>query len=281
MQVGGPGVGSLAPQAEGEHALGAARLSRRQDAVGVVGVEVDHRAAALLEDLQLGGEVILEVLVLDGADVVEADVQKAPDGEVDAVGAVVLERLARDLHHKAAEARVSGVGQVAPQVGALGSRVARRAVLNAVVGLDGADDAAAAGPARMVEDRSEHVGAGRLALGAGDADDGQVAVGASRGGGGGDGHGTSQLACGHGEGGKARFGASELAELVRSSQVGDGAGLACRGQKRRPKRRALAHKEVACADSARVACGARDGGVRVPVDLAGDVVRAQLARQLR
>ena len=109
MQVGGPGVGVLAPQTEGEHALGGTCLSRRQDAVGVVGVEVDHGAAALLEDLQLGGEVILEVLVLDGADVVEADVQEAPDREVDAVGAVVLERLAGDLHHKAAEARVAGV----------------------------------------------------------------------------------------------------------------------------------------------------------------------------
>ena len=66
-------------------------------------------------------------------------------------------------------------------------------------------------------------------------------------------------------------------------EVGDGARLARGREERRAERGALADEDVARTDSARVAGGAGDHGVGGGrgVDLAGDVVRAQLACQLR
>ena len=51
------------------------------------------------EYLELACEVILEIGMLDGRDVILADVDEASDGKVDPKGAVILKGLARRLHH--------------------------------------------------------------------------------------------------------------------------------------------------------------------------------------
>ena len=70
------------------------------DALGVFGVGIDAAKTAGIENFKLGGEIIFKVGVLDGADVVAADVQKCADVERDAAHAAVFERLGRSLHHK-------------------------------------------------------------------------------------------------------------------------------------------------------------------------------------
>ena len=227
----------------------------------MVGVQVDDGAAALLKDAQLGAEVVVEVLVLDGAYVVEPDVEETAQRQLDAVAAVVLERLAGHLHDKPAKARVARVGQVAPEVGALGRGVAGGAVLDAVVGLDGTDHAAGAGAARVVDDGAQHIRAGRLALGAGDADDGQVAVGVAERGGGREGHRAAKLVRGHGERREGGDGGRELGVFLGVAKVSGGAGLGGGGEESRPEGGALAYEDVARANGARVAGGTGDDGV--------------------
>ena len=78
----------------------AAILGVLDDAVCILGVGIDAAEAAGVENFELGIEVILEVRVLDGADVVAADVQKRGDIVRDAAHAAVFKRLRRGLHHK-------------------------------------------------------------------------------------------------------------------------------------------------------------------------------------
>ena len=76
--------------------------------------------AAGVENFELGVEVILEVRVLDGADVVAADVQKCSDVVRDTAHAAVFERLGRGLHHKMRNAAFIGVFKVLVELKHLG-----------------------------------------------------------------------------------------------------------------------------------------------------------------
>lgn len=90
----------------------AARLGGGQHPAGVFAVQIDAPHLRLGEDPQLGGEVVLKVGVLDGGDVVQADVQEAGGGEAGAQGAVVLQRLAGHLHGEVGDAGRHRVGKV-------------------------------------------------------------------------------------------------------------------------------------------------------------------------
>ena len=78
----------------------AAVLGVFDDTLCILCVGVDAADAAGIKNFKLGREIVLKVRVLDGADVVAADVQKRADIECDAAHAAVFERLRRRLHHK-------------------------------------------------------------------------------------------------------------------------------------------------------------------------------------
>ena len=137
--------------------------------VHVVHVQVHHGAVALGEQLELARKVVFERGVLDGRDVVLADVGESAHGELHAVGAVVLERLARGLHDHVLAAADHRVAQAALQLEGLGRGELGDAALHAVVEVDAREQRAfrAAGHARVqVEHAFEIVGARGLALGA-------------------------------------------------------------------------------------------------------------------
>ena len=113
-----------------------------QHPAGLVGVQVDHCQAGVLEDAQLGGEVVLKIRVLDGGDVVVADVQEHGGGELHAHHPVILQGLGGDLHGQVVQPRRGGVGQMALQVQGLGGGEVRLEAFYPVVGVDGADDPA-------------------------------------------------------------------------------------------------------------------------------------------
>lgn len=149
--------------------------SRLQHALHMVGAKVDDRSSALLEQAQLGAEVILEIRMLDTGDVVAADVQEAADVEAQPQDPFVLERLAGHLHHHLAPAGIDRVAQMAPQIGRLGCGVVALVAHHTVIRLDGTQN-------RRLDPCGEqygakHVGYRRFALGARDADDLEVAIG--------------------------------------------------------------------------------------------------------
>ena len=156
--------------------LAAARLGGGQHPAGVFAVQIDAPHLRLGEDPQLGGEVVLKVGVLDGGDVVQADVQEAGGGEAGAQGAVVLQRLAGHLHGEVGDAGRHRVGKVPLEIQGLRRGEVGLEALRAVVGVDGGDDAALR-PALLrqilIQDILQIIGGGGLALGAGDADDRQ------------------------------------------------------------------------------------------------------------
>ena len=248
----------------GRFALLAPAVRGIEYALEVLRAQVHHGAPALREDLELRGEVVLEGGVLDGRDVVLANVEEGRDVELDAQGAVVLEGLARYLHDHGGELGVAGIGEMAPQVGRLGRGVGRLDVLDAVVGVDGADDAAGALARGGVDDRAQHVGGGGLALGAREAHLGDVEVGPAKRRGRDERHGEAHVARDDRRGVRGRGG--ELGGVGRLADVGDGAGLECRGEIGGLERAALAEEDVAGRDAARVASRAGDGGVCRGVD---------------
>ena len=272
--VGGPDVGEGHVAAAALDRVGALRgdgherghlalevlaLRRAQDALDVGAAEVHHGGATLAEDLELACEVILERGVLDGRDVVGADVQEGGDVELDAQRAVVLERLARDLHHHGVEAGVTCVGEVAPEVGGLGRGVGRLGVLDAVVGVDGSDDAAGLASVCSVDDVSEHVGRGRLALGARDAHLGKRAVGVAERCGGDEGHRGAHVARDDGACTLRHLG--KLVQAGRLADVGHGTLLERGREVGRLEGASLAEEDVARLHEARVAGGAGHGRV--------------------
>ena len=107
-----------------------------------LGVQVDHGQGGVAEDLQLGGEVVLKVGVLDGGDVIVADVEEDGGREGHAVHAVVLQSLGGDLHGEVLHSAPGGIGEVALEVQGLRGGEVGLEPLHAVVGVDGGDDAA-------------------------------------------------------------------------------------------------------------------------------------------
>ena len=202
--------------------------------------------------------------MLHGRDVVGADVEEGRNVELDAERAVVLEGLARDLHDHGGELRVPRVGEVAPQVGRLGRRVGGLGVLDPVIGVDRADDAAAAGAARRVDDGAQHVGRRGLALRARDANLGHVEVWPAERAGRDERHGTAHVA--HDDRGCARCRLGQLVGAVLLARVCHGARLERRGEVAGAKRPALAEEDVALAGKAGVAGGAGHGCVGLVLD---------------
>ena len=237
-----------------------------EDGLDFVGVEVHHGNARLVEDAELALEVVLEVGVLDGGDVVSPNVQEAGNGKVQAQDAVVLERLARDLHVHVGKACLTGVCEVTPEVRGLRGGVVALLALDAVACLDGTQDARVGVGLVSVENRAEHVGDRGLSLGARDANDGEVVVGVAEGLGGGEGHGATQVR--GDEGGSAWGNGGQLCGMVLVAEVGHGSLLERRDEVCRLEGGALAHEDVCWDNHARVAVDSRDGHCAL---LGGDV----------
>ena len=107
--------------------------------------------------------------MLDGRDVVLADVDETSDGEVDPKGAVILKSLARRLHHQLACAHGGGVGDMALELEGLRGGELRGSAGDAVVENVGGEDGSGMGAecaGSSVKHALEIESAGRLALGA-------------------------------------------------------------------------------------------------------------------
>ena len=144
---------------------------RAASSSGVVAVQVHAGGGRLGKDPQLGGEVVLKIGVLNGGDVVHADVQKHGGGKLHVLHPVILQGLAGDLHGQIPDPRPHRVGKVAFQVQGLRGGEVGLELFHPVVGLDGGDHPAGGLPLGgqvLVKDVLEVVGRGGLALGAGD-----------------------------------------------------------------------------------------------------------------
>ncbi|CCY27433.1 unknown [Firmicutes bacterium CAG:114] len=123
---------------EGNHSR-AAPPGRLQHPVGVVAVQVHAGRGGLGKNPQLGGKIVLEIRVLNGRDVVHADVQEDRGGKLHVFHPVILQRLAGDLHGEVPHAGGHPVGKVALQVqGLWGGQVGLK-LLHPVIGLNGGD----------------------------------------------------------------------------------------------------------------------------------------------
>ena len=176
--------------AEGDE-LTAARPRVGDGLRGVVGVGVDAADAAAVEELQLRGVVIREIRVLDGTDVVGADVQERAHVKGHTAHAPDLERLRGDLHHQILHTVIGRLAHHAEgvhrfgggQIGCvlkmlielqhLGRRDVRLLGDDAVIIVDGGENGAwrlALAREPVIEDGADVVGGRALALGARDAD---------------------------------------------------------------------------------------------------------------
>ena len=151
----------------------AAILGVLDDAVCVLAVGIDATDAAGVENFELGGKIVLKIRMLDGTDVVAADIQKCADIKRDAAHTAVFERLGRGLHHKMRNAGLVGVFKVLIKLKHLWRGDMGFLAYLAVVVVDGGEDGAlipvlCAQP--VVQNVAHIVGGGALALGARDAD---------------------------------------------------------------------------------------------------------------
>ena len=113
--------------------------------------------------------------MFDRRDVVAADVEEARHVKRQVLDALVLERLARDLHDHGLATGRAAVGDMAPDLGSLGRGVGALVALDTIVGVHRADHAA--GLTRRFNDGLEHESGRGLSLSTSDAHDLDVVVG--------------------------------------------------------------------------------------------------------
>ncbi len=135
-------------------------------------VEVHHRDRLLrqqLEEAPLGGEVVVHVAV--EVEVIAREIREDPGGEAQIVDAFQRQRVRRHFHHAGAAALIHHLAEHRLQLRSLGSRALRLDFLAADAVADGANPAAL--DAGGLENRGEQIRRGRLAVGAGEADEDQ------------------------------------------------------------------------------------------------------------
>ena len=159
--------------ANGHQALGRRRCL--QHTVDLFGAQIHHGGLCLVKDPEFALKIILKRGVFDRRDVVAADVEEARHVKRQILDALVLERLARDLHDHGLATGRAAVGDMAPDLGGLGRSIGALIALDAIVGTHRADHAARL--ARCLDNRLEHKSGSGLSLGTGDAHDLDVVVG--------------------------------------------------------------------------------------------------------
>ena len=132
-------------------------------------ISLGTTAFFMVKDPEFALKIILKRGVFDRRDVVAADVEEARHVKRQILDALVLERLARNLHDHGLATGRAAVGDMAPDLGGLGRGVGALVALDTIVGTHRADHAA--GLARRLDDGLEHKSGRGLSLGAGDAQD--------------------------------------------------------------------------------------------------------------
>ena len=133
-KVRGIDVGIAIGKRVRHHAL--ANVSRLEHLVHVIHIQIHHSRAALLEDLELGGKVVLKCWMLDGRNMVLANVGKRSHSKIDAIGALVFERLARGLHDHMLAATYNRIRKPALELKGFGRRELGNARFDTVIKLD-------------------------------------------------------------------------------------------------------------------------------------------------
>ena len=170
--IGAVHVGGGELLGEGDHT--GALLRGGAHLLHVVAVQVDAGVFGLLENQQLGVEVVLQIGVLHRGDVILPDVEEHRAGQLHPDHPAVLQRLAGHLHGQVVRPGGHGVEQVLLEIQRLRRGQLGGFALHPVVGDDGGQQGAL--PVVLpgqpgVHDGLEVVGRGGLALGAGDAGD--------------------------------------------------------------------------------------------------------------
>lgn len=158
--------------ANGHQALGRRRCL--QHTIDPFGAQIHHGGLCLVKDPEFALKIILKRGVFDRRDVVAADVEEARHVKRQILDALVLERLARNLHDHGLATGRAAVGDMAPDLGGLGRSIGALIALDTIVGTHRADHAA--GLARRLDDGLEHKSGRGLSLSAGDAHDLDVVV---------------------------------------------------------------------------------------------------------
>ena len=223
-----------------------------------VSLQVDDAHRCVPKDAQLRGEVILEIRVLGGRNMIAPEIQERTGRKVQPVHAVVFEAVARHLHRYRSKLRVTRVRDMAPKVGSFGRRVDALDVFDTVVHVDGAHHAAAAVTICCVHDGTHHIRAGGLALSARDAKQRQIEVGMSPRLTRNESHGLAESLVGRDDARHVRRGCHQVVGMGAVAQVGDGTLLQRGGEVCRAKRRTLANEHIARTHYARVGIGTRD-----------------------
>ena len=188
---------------------------------------------------------------------VTPDVEETRHVKRQILDALVLERLARDLHdHGLATGRAT-VGDMAPDLGGLGRGVGALVALDTIVGVHRADHAA--GLARRLDDGLEHKSGCSLSLGTGDAHDLNVVVGTVVDLGRQQGHGRAHAI--HDQHRRTVLFRQRLQRLDQRlfAHKCDGARIERHAQKRGLKGSALAKEHVTCRNRARIKRAAGHG----------------------
>ena len=137
--------------------------------LGHIHVEIHHGHAAALEQQQLALEIIFERGMLDGRDVVLAEIRERAHGKVHPEGATELDGLTRRLHDHVLAAHAGGVGEPPLELEGLGRGEQRVAALDAVIVLDSRQQGRNGTPhlaCMLGQNRAQVICARGLALGA-------------------------------------------------------------------------------------------------------------------
>ena len=149
-------------------------LSILPNQIGMIAVGAEHQCAAIVCDLPLAIQIILECGVFDGADVVRGNIEECPSIERQAIHALHFVCLGGDFHHQIPHAVIRGFAHHAESVHRLGRGQVRFCICVAVQAIVHRREQCGPAAGIGVEHGLHKIGGGRLALGAGDTDDGQL-----------------------------------------------------------------------------------------------------------
>ena len=144
--------------------------------IGMCACRAENQGTAILHNLTFAVEVILECRMLDGADMVRADIEECGDVESNSENTINFVGLRRNLHNQVFHAVISGFAHHTERIhGLRGGQIGLDIGMSVKAIIDGGEQCAfAAGAA--VEHGLGEVGGSGFSLGSGNADDFQLVL---------------------------------------------------------------------------------------------------------
>ena len=144
--------------------------------IGVCACRAENQGTAILYDLPFAVKVILECRMLDGADMVRADIEECGDVKSKSENAIDFVRLRRNLHNQVFHAVISGFAHHTERIhGLRGGQIGLDIGMSVKAIIHGREQSAFAAGAAVEHSLSEIGGSG-FSLGSGNADDFQLVL---------------------------------------------------------------------------------------------------------